>query len=152
MMWLIFFFTFGLVAFFHYRGKVKRAAITNNPKRPQQDPYTFEIVGEASYQSALRKIAGKKTEESKRFYTDATILHEPQNQYDSNAFKVVIDGQTVGYFSRDDALRFKDFLIKKGMGLNEPYHVDAVIVGGWKNDDGEGSYGVKLRLPNHLHF
>jgi len=152
MIWLILIGLAAATLFFVSQRKARLPALGSASGMPDIDLYNFEIVGEASYQTALKSIAGKKTEDSKKVFLGATVQHEPKNPYDSNAFKVSISNQTVGYFSSKDAIKFKEFLTSKKMDLHAIYQVDAVIVGGWKDDDGEGQYGVKLKLPSHLDF
>ncbi len=102
---------------------------------------TFDIVGEASYQSNLKKIAGPKTKEAKYLTVPALIESEPTNKHDKNALKVTIQGLTVGYLSREEA----SYIAAKTINpIFKP--VMATIVGGWKDKTSEGQYGVKLLL------
>lgn len=96
---------------------------------------TIDIVGESNYQHNLARIAGTKTEESKSLQCVATLIPEPNNPKDPNAVRCDIDGLTVGYLNRDAAKRYK---------RTHSITVDVQIVGGWKNNKSEGSYGVKL--------
>ena len=100
--------------------------------------YSYNIVGEQSYQNNLKKIAGPKEEESKFFECYAKVSSEPFNQYDKNAVKVEINGLLVGYLSKGEAAKLAGKVINKT--------VPAVIDGGWFDADSEGSYGVKLAI------
>lgn len=103
--------------------------------------YTYNIVGENSYQNNLSSIAGKKGFESKFFECRAHVISEPFNKFDSNAVKVEINGLIVGYLSKLEAQKLKGHIVNK--------KVPAVINGGWYIDpDDEGSYGVKLAISN----
>ena len=102
--------------------------------------YSYNIVGEQSYQNNLKKIAGPKEEESKFFECYAKVSSEPFNQYDKNAVKVEINGLLVGYLSKGEAAKLAGKVINKT--------VPAVIDGGWFDADSEGSYGVKLAINN----
>lgn len=104
---------------------------------------TFEIVGEAAYQSNLKKIAGPKTKEAKYLTVSALIESEPTNKHDRNALKVTIQGLTVGYLSREEA---SYIAAKSTSPISKP--VMATIVGGWKDKTSEGQYGVKLLLTS----
>ena len=104
--------------------------------------YSYNIVGEQSYQNNLKKIAGPKEEESKFFECYAKVSSEPYNQYDKNAVKVEINGLTVGYLSRAEAQRLS------GKRINKT--VPAVINGGWSDGDSTGHYGVKLAINSVL--
>ena len=108
----------------------------------QGAPYTYDIVGEASYQNNLIKIAGKKEEESKFYECSAKVISEPTNKYDKDAVKVEINGLTVGYLSRAEAQRLA------GKRINKT--VPAVINGGWSDGDSTGHYGVKLAINSVL--
>jgi HIRAN domain len=60
-------------------------------------------VGESNYQEALSHICGSSRWEDVRFDCIAALVREPSNPYDSNAISVQVDGQLVGYLSREDA-------------------------------------------------
>lgn len=104
--------------------------------------YTFDIVGEQSYQANLKKIAGKKEIKSKFFECYAKVSSEPFNKYDKNAVKVEINGLLVGYLNKNEASKLSGTVVNKT--------VPAVVNGGWLDDDSEGSYGVKLAI-NNIH-
>ncbi len=101
--------------------------------------YRQEVVGESNYQDALDAICMGKEEDGHRFRCVATLQPEPKNPYDSNAVAVKISKSKVGYLSRNDAVRFQET-------FRQQVTVDAIIVGGWENEDSEGSYGVKLDI------
>lgn len=143
--------------------------LKNNPKlQPVNDPnrnkpkyqksydialrssnqYDFEIVGEASYQNNLASIAGPKASQSKELYLEAIIEAEPNNQYDKNAIRVSIDNKTVGYFDRETAKEFKRECQRKGFTDKTTFKANAVVVGGWKDKNSQGSYGVKLDIDS----
>ncbi|WP_038344326.1 hypothetical protein [Acinetobacter sp. A47] len=103
--------------------------------------YTFEIVGEQSYQHNLKKIAGPKARRAKLYEVTARVVSEPSNSFDAHAIRVEIQGLTVGYLKRQDARQLSGHSIDK--------KVPAVINGGWLDADHEGSYGVKLAI-RHL--
>lgn len=120
--------------------KNKAAAKTSGSRVLNNISYTYDIVGEQAYQNNLKKIAGPKEEESKFFECYAKVSSDPFNQYDKNAIKVEINGLIVGYISKVEAAKLAGRVINKT--------VPAVIDGGWLDDDGEGSYGVKLAITN----
>lgn len=103
-----------------------------------EDSYIYDIVGEASYQENLKKIAGEKEEISKFHECLAKVISEPTNKHDKDAVKVEINGLTVGYLSRAEA--------KKLAGKRINKTVPAVINGGWDDGDSTGQYGVKLAI------
>ena len=65
------------------------------PTQSDKVRYTYDIVGEQSYQKNLAKIAGKKEEESKFHECYAVVSSEPFNKFDKNAVKVEINGLLV---------------------------------------------------------
>ena len=61
-----------------------------------------EIVGEASYQDELRRIADGRTERGERVEFRAVLVPEPENRYDKNAVAVFAEGGgVVGYLDRE---------------------------------------------------
>lgn len=112
--------------------------------------YSFEIVGEASYQDNLREIAGEKEDRAKDQECIAIIRPEPNNKYDPNAIAVGIDNRLVGYFERNTAKRFHKFLKNNNLDGHTVVVVEAMIVGGWSNRGGSGHYGVKLNVPKNF--
>ncbi len=61
----------------------------------------LHIVGEASYQTIISKIAKRREPFS------ITLRAEPTNPYDRNAVAVLVDGEVVGYLARDLAPRWQ---------------------------------------------
>lgn len=61
------------------------------------------IVGESHYQPAIRLACGWKESEDVMFECFAELVPEPDNPHDSNAVRVDIDGQCVGYLPRGRA-------------------------------------------------
>lgn len=129
----------GAIIWFIFKGK-KAVNETNINPALSNASYTYNIVGEQSYQDNLKKIAGPKEEESKFFECYAKVSSEPFNQYDRNAIKVEINGLLVGYLSKSEAAKLSSKVVNKT--------VPAVIDGGWKDEESTGSYGVKLAINN----
>jgi hypothetical protein len=97
----------------------------------------FHIVGEASYQPELRRVA-----RSGRTFT-AVLMAEPTNPHDPNAIRVCAEGgKTVGYLSREYCIDYKEvFALLAAHG-----HVGACrakLIGGVGD---KKSYGVMLNL------
>lgn len=116
---------------------------TNAGLRPGRG-FTFEIVGEGSYQHELTKLTGGKTEAGHALFCQATLVAEPGNPHDPGAVRVDIKGLTVGYLSRQDAREYRNSL---GDAAAQPQRCKAKIVGGWMRGGGdEGHFGVKLNL------
>lgn len=79
-----------------------------------------EVVGEASYQAALRAVAGAGRV---RCFTVARVVPEAGNPHDEHAVRVEVGGQTAGYLPRPAARAFR----KKYGGAVD---CDAFLVGG----------------------
>lgn len=114
---------------------------------PGPGAYGVEIVGESKYQRTLEKICGGREEESARKKVKALLVLEDGNPHDSEAVRVDIDGETVGYLARKEARQYRARLKEAGypslLG-----RCDAIIVGGWDRGRGDrGHFGVKLDLP-----
>lgn len=75
--------------------------------------FSQEVVGESNYQSALRSIWDKCTEEG----LDAILLHEDTNKHDNKAVAVLVDKKLVGYLNRKDARAFRRRCEKERVGM-----------------------------------
>jgi predicted Zn-ribbon and HTH transcriptional regulator len=64
---------------------------------------TLEVVGESHYQEALWEAVGGIRVDPVREDCVALLVPEPNNPYDPNAVRVVVEGKTVGYLSRENA-------------------------------------------------
>lgn len=115
--------------------------ITLAPLADGDDPHN--IVGEAHYQDALASIAGPKSADGADEWITAELIPEPGNPYDPKAIAVMIDGEKVGYLSRQDAPLLSRLLKAAGADRAE---CDGTIEGGWKNARSEGSYCVRLDI------
>jgi hypothetical protein len=58
------------------------------------------IAGEQSYLAALTSIAGPSCRDGYCLPTPVTFVREPDNGYDSNAFRADVNGRHVGYLRR----------------------------------------------------
>jgi hypothetical protein len=79
---------------------------------PTSGCFDQEVVGESNYQSALRSIWDKCTEEG----LDAILLHEDTNKHDNKAVAVLVDKKLVGYLNRNDARAFRRRCEKERVG------------------------------------
>lgn len=105
--------------------------------------FSFEIVGESYYQATLKRIAGPKDETGKEHYCEAVLVCEDDNQHDKDAVAVKIMGSKVGHLSRTDSKEFR-YQLKKHHPQMPRVKVEAVVVGGWKDAESEGHYGVRF--------
>lgn len=64
-----------------------------------------DVVGESNYRKSFEYLAGKNsTGESQ---TQVALEREPDNKFDKNAVRVHVNGMTLGYLPREDALEWK---------------------------------------------
>lgn len=128
---------------------VKRATTDTDPQIVEgwtTGRLAQNVVGESRYTPQLKRITkrlgGGPTGEA---MTTAIVTAEPQNQYDANAVKVTIDGDTVGYLPREDAVDYSPALLRLAA------HDICVAVparvwwGGWGDDD-DWTASVRLDL------
>ena len=112
-----------------------------------------EIVGEASYQDTISRLAGGKSENGANLYKVAELVPDLKNRFDPNAVAAKIDGLTVGYLSKEQALGYHRAMA--AFGSASLVGCRARIHGGWKrlNDEGEvdeGYFGVTFLLPQSI--
>jgi hypothetical protein len=71
--------------------------------------FNLEVVGESHYQDALWRAVGSIPDDQEDVHTNlqAALVPEPDNEHDSNAIAVHIEGRRVGYLSRGDARRYR---------------------------------------------
>jgi hypothetical protein len=115
---------------------------------PPGGRYRVEIVGEASYQAAIGRLAGAKTHDGVSVYKPAVLVPEPTNPHDRNAVSVRIEGLTVGYLSREQAVTFHRVVAGDGWPTASVGPVKAWLHGGWKRPGDEGHYSVTLFLSD----
>lgn len=109
---------------------------------PGDGTYSLAVVGESHYQRALIDIAGPQIEGGRTVKCQAILNREDGNPYDSNAVRVEIGGDTVGYIPRSlaPAVRLK---LSDSPRFENRTFVDAIIRGGRPGQH----YGVWLDLP-----
>jgi hypothetical protein len=124
----------------------KKPRQAGDTKWPGKGNFDFAIVGESHYQDALKRLAGNHGDRSPDIEATASLIPESSNPYDKNAIRVELNGATVGYFSREDAPRFRRRLGGKGL-TGSTTSCQAIINGGYKKRDGtRASYGVQLDI------
>jgi hypothetical protein len=97
----------------------------------------IRVVGTSHYQDALLALSARHADEEVRIEKIALLVPEPDNPHDPNAIAVHIDGQLVGYLSRDENRRWLDVVNGAEVGA------EAMIAG----RAGTHGLGVFLRLP-----
>jgi len=118
--------------------KDRDEAISDNHTLCGDGEFDQEIVGEASYQPAIRVVA--KSLPAGHNIVQATIELEDNNPHDDKAVAIKIGGQTVGYLSRATARAYRT--LAKNKSLPPVATCPAMIVGG-----GDGmNYGIWLGI------
>lgn len=115
-------------------------------KWPTLNQFDFEVVGESNYQPALRKIAGDHGAESVAMDCIATLVPDDANAYDKSAVQVSVNGEVVGYLSRDDARSFRRRLGRKGLTGQATTCAAKVVGGGTKRGGERLMYGIQLDM------
>jgi len=101
----------------------------------------LHIVGESHRQDTLAAISGPRRSEGKKMTVGVTLRCEPTNAYDAHAIRVEVMGQHVAYVARDQAALIADAMKARCRGVIE---APGLIVGGWKNAESEGHYGIRV--------
>ena len=119
----------------------------------QAGELVVDVVGESHHQEVLNRVCGGRSKGGHERECLAALIPDPSNAYDANAVKVMLidDGAEVGlagYLSRDDARAYGPVLKELVVDYRRFVVCDAVIRGGWKRADSQGSYGVKLSLES----
>ena len=107
------------------------------------DLFEVEIVGESFCQNELQRIAGPKSLDGKHHSCGVTLRCEPSNKHDANAIRLDVMGMKVGHVARDTAARLSPAMQLRCRGAIE---ARGLIVGGWKDSNSEGHYGIRVWL------
>lgn len=111
---------------------------------------SVEVVGEAYRRrelAALYRSGGRRPGEE--FEAEAALVAEVGNAHDAHAVRVDIEGRTVGYLAREDAVRYRPLLVR--LALEGQCAVVKARM--WAtNDDGtwRGRVTLKLGEPDSI--
>lgn len=114
-----------------------------------QGPGTFaiDVVGVSRRQDVLAAVVERHGRNGRTVTVAALLVLEDSNPHDANAVRVEIEGEHVGYLSRENARRYRADLASAG----EPHarvRCAARIIGGFETASGERAhFGVRLDLP-----
>jgi hypothetical protein len=112
-------------------------------------PGTFavDVVGVSRRQSVLAAIVDRQSRRGRTVTIDAVLILEDSNPHDANAVRIEIEGELIGYLSRDNARRYRADLAAAGQP-RATVRCKARIVGGFETESGERAhFGVRLDLP-----
>jgi hypothetical protein len=114
---------------------------------PGPGTFTVEVVGASRRQDALAAVVERHGRSGRTVTVDALLVLEDSNPHDANAVRVEIEGELVGYLSRDNARRYRVDLAAAGQP-HASVRCKARIVGGFETASGERAhFGVRLDLP-----
>lgn len=109
---------------------------------PELGEYEFEVVGESYYQDALRSLHSSASDG----IVTALLVPDDANPHDNQAVRVVVEGQTVGHLSRQDARSFRRRLAAFQLS-GAVSTCKARITGGHQLRNGsQASFGLQLDL------
>lgn len=97
------------------------------------------VVGEASYQSAIRKLVHRPRGGRTLRPADVKLSREPSNAFDENAVVATVDGERVGYLRRETARRFVEACKRNPTG---PHSV--VVAGVFRGGGPDRDIGIHV--------
>ncbi len=106
----------------------------------------FEVsaVGTSFYRDAIASIAENPADKPALVYCMVTLVPEPENQNDSSAVSIWIEGRKVAHLSRDYA---RVFIVKLPHSETQVTTCDAIIYNGGIFDGKVYEYTIQLDLP-----
>ena len=109
-----------------------------------EEDYTFDVVGESFQRDHLvQLIKNHKSIENGELYTTATLVLEPENDFDPTAVKVMVEGMQVGYIPKSMSAEMTDYIKNKG---SDTLDVPARI--GWDTNSPQPLVGVRLKMDD----
>jgi HIRAN domain-containing protein len=85
------------------------------------------VRGESEYRKTLRRLTGKPRRAGYLIPVEAELVREPANPYDSNALRVDVGGELVGYLAREVAAQIAGAFDRAGCRAMQ---VCAILRGG----------------------
>lgn len=111
--------------------------------------FNIAVVGTSHHRSEIASIAQNPLGINALVVCIAYLVPDNQNPHDLNAVRVVIEGQTVGYLSRDFAKRYRLWI--SGLpGHIQQVSVAAAITNGLQTGDKAYEYTIELDIPDSL--
>lgn len=111
----------------------------------------IKAAGTSHHQTALLRLAGKKGQFSKNERFRVLLIPEPDNPHDPNAVRVQFKELLLGYLPKKHAAEYLSQTSAAGYH-NATSNVSADIIGGWKSERDEGSFGLRLLYDRPLRF
>ena len=94
----------------------------------------FPVVGATFHQETLIAMFGKYTRAGLTGHCGAEFTRDLNNSHDVNAIKVAIRGQTVGYFSRDEAQYLVEWMRANNVNKEYVFKCTAYLSGGSRSN------------------
>jgi hypothetical protein len=111
--------------------------------------YKLKAVGSSYHRDAIESIARNPDGLRALALCTAYLVPEDENEHDSHAVKVVVDGKTVGHLAKDYAHTYRSFFSELPPPVPTAI-VMAAITGGQRIDGREYEYSVELDIPDSL--
>lgn len=113
--------------------------------------FKIAIAGTSHYRKEIASIAQNPDNVSALVTCLAYLVIDDRNPHDANAVRIVIEGRTVGYLSREFAKTYRSYI---GDLPSHIQHVSAAaaITNGLKIGDNTYDYTVELDIPDSLRM
>ena len=111
--------------------------------------FKVTVAGTSHYRGEIAAIALNPNNVSALVICLAYLVPDSQNIHDSNAIRVVIEGQTVGYLASDYAKIYRSFSHQLPSHIKH-ISVAAAITNGMMTKDKTYEYTVELDIPESL--
>ncbi len=93
----------GLLSWLFGEGKKTPSIVKSNGG----GTFSSYAIGHRHHQDALKRIFSERTSEINEKLVEAVLVIDDGNQYDNQAVRVDIQGQTVGYLKDENAKQFR---------------------------------------------
>ena len=100
----------GLLSWLFGEGKKTPSIVKSNGG----GTFSSYAIGHRHHQDALKRIFSERTSEINEKLFEAVLVIDDGNQYDNQAVRVDIQGQTVGYLKDENAKQFRKKMREKG--------------------------------------
>jgi len=116
---------------------------------PRSGEYSERIVGEASYQAAIERLAGGSPEDGSScdIPVTAELIWEDDNPADDEAIQVQVQGMVVGYLTRTSARLYRRWMATAGYQGRRAVCGARIVGGRDRGPRGRGYFGVELDVP-----
>lgn len=111
--------------------------------------FRIAAVGTSFYRSEIASIAQNPDNARALVICVAYLVPDNQNAHDAHAVKVVVEGRTVGYLSRDFAKCYRSYISDLPDHI---HHISAIaaITNGVKTSDETYEYTIEIDIPDSL--